>query len=161
MVSSVAVGGGVGFGYGGVEVVVELAEDGDEAVFVDELFLGVERGAGAEFFECVVAVGQGQLRVLGLLAFAVGVEVLGEFADARLLGFGRGGERELFEAVGVAVGRVVADAEPAADAIGKEDVDARGEHTEVEGVVEGEDEHFRFRQERGVEKLERAMASGA
>ena len=46
---------GVGFGDGGVEVVVELAEDGDEALFVGELFLGVERGAGAEFFEDVVA----------------------------------------------------------------------------------------------------------
>jgi hypothetical protein len=71
---------GVGFGDGGVEVVVELAEDGDEAVFVSELFFGVERGAGAEFFEDVVEVGEGQLRVLGLLAFAVGVEALGEVA---------------------------------------------------------------------------------
>ena len=81
---------GVGFGDGGVEVVVELAEDGDEAVFVGELFFGVERGAGAEFFEDVVEVGEGQLRVLGLLAFAVSVEALGEVADARLLRFGRG-----------------------------------------------------------------------
>lgn len=30
-------------GDGGVEVVVVLAEDGDEAVFVNELFLGVGR----------------------------------------------------------------------------------------------------------------------
>jgi hypothetical protein len=68
---------GVGCGDGGVEVVVELAQEGDEAVFVGELFLGVERGAGAEFFEDVVEVGEGQLRVLGLLAFAVGVEFRG------------------------------------------------------------------------------------
>ena len=73
---------------------MELAEDGDEAVFVGELFLGVEKGAGAEFFEDVVEVGQRQLRVLGLLAFAVGVEGFGEVADARLLRFGRGGEWE-------------------------------------------------------------------
>ena len=49
----------VGFGDGGVEVVVELAEDGYEAVFVGELFLGVERGAGADFFEDVVDVCEG------------------------------------------------------------------------------------------------------
>lgn len=83
---------------------MELSEDGDEAVFVGELFLGVERGAGAEFFEDVVAIGQRQLRVLGLLAFAVGVEALGEVADARLLRFGRGGEWEREEGRARAIG---------------------------------------------------------
>ena len=72
----------VGCCNGGVEFVVELAEDGDETLFVGELFFGVERGAGAEFFEDVVEVGERQLRVLGLLAFAMGVEGFGEFADS-------------------------------------------------------------------------------
>jgi hypothetical protein len=42
--------------------------------------------------------------VLGLLAFAVGVEALGEVADARLLRFGRGGEWEREEGRARAIG---------------------------------------------------------
>jgi hypothetical protein len=37
---------------------------------------------GAEFFEDVVHVGEGEVGVFGLLAFAVGVAFFGELADA-------------------------------------------------------------------------------
>ena len=47
------VGPAVGFEDGGVEVVVELLEEGDEALVVDGFGLGVERGAGAEAVEHV------------------------------------------------------------------------------------------------------------
>ena len=47
------VGPAVGFEQGGVEVVVELLEEGVEALVVDGFGLGVERGAGAEEVEHV------------------------------------------------------------------------------------------------------------
>ena len=67
------VGPAVGVEDGGVEVVVELAQDGDQALFVDHAFLGGEGFAAAEFVQHVVHAGQGEAWVLGLLAFAVGV----------------------------------------------------------------------------------------
>ena len=70
-------------------------------------------------------------------------------------------ERELLQAVGMVVRRVIADAEPAPNPVGKNDVDAGGEHSEVKGIVEREDEHLCLRQNRGVEELERAVSSGA
>ena len=83
-------GGGpaVGCEDGGVEVVMELFEDGDEAVVVDGFFFGSEGFGGAEFFEDVVHAGEGEAGVLGLDAFAVGVEFLGDLADAVALRFG-------------------------------------------------------------------------
>ena len=63
-------GGGpaVGVEDGGVEFVVELFVDGDEAVVVDGFVLGGELGGGdfaavggAEFFEDVVHVGEGEV----------------------------------------------------------------------------------------------------
>ena len=56
--------------------------------------------AGAELFEDVVQVGEGELRVLGLLAFAVGVEALGEVADVlfaalRSRGNGKGSKQSV------------------------------------------------------------------
>jgi hypothetical protein len=58
-----------------VDLVVDLAEEGDEAVVVDLLFLGVERFAGAELFEDVVDPGEGEVGKQGLLPLAVRVEV--------------------------------------------------------------------------------------
>jgi len=83
----------VGFEDGGVEVVVELFEDGNQTFVVNFLFLrGERRGRrprerapwaleGAEFFEDVVHVGECEVGVEGLLALAVGVERFGEVAD--------------------------------------------------------------------------------
>ena len=42
------------FSHGFIQLVVDLAEDGDEALVVDWLFLGGERLAAAELFEHVV-----------------------------------------------------------------------------------------------------------
>ena len=61
------VGPAVGFEDGGVEVVVDLREEGDEALVVDGFGLGVERGAGAEEVEDVVEAGEGERGVQGLL----------------------------------------------------------------------------------------------
>ena len=65
-----------------VEVVVDLLEDGDEAVVVDFAFLRGERFARSQFFEDVVDPGQGQVGVEFLLPLAVGVEPFPEVADA-------------------------------------------------------------------------------
>lgn len=61
----------VGLEDGGIEVVVELLEDGDEALVVDGLVLGGEGLAGTEFLEDVVEAGEGEVGMCLLLAFAV------------------------------------------------------------------------------------------
>ena len=63
---------------------MKLAEDGNKAWFVGKLFFGSERGAGAESFEDVGAIGEGESRVCGLLAFAVRVDEFSEEPDAGL-----------------------------------------------------------------------------
>jgi hypothetical protein len=80
-------------------------------VLVGELFPGVERATGAELFEDVLAVGEGQLRVLGLLAFAAGDGAVGKVATARVLRLDRGGEWERVKAARLDVNRVVAEAD--------------------------------------------------
>lgn len=75
-------GPAVGIGDGGIEVVVNLAKDRNEALFVDFLFLLRERLAGAEFFEDVVHAGHGERGMQRLLTFAVGVELFAEVANA-------------------------------------------------------------------------------
>lgn len=67
------IGQAVGFEDGGVEVVVELFEEGDEAVVVDDFFLIGEGLFFAEFFEDVVHPGEGEVGVLGLAGFAVAI----------------------------------------------------------------------------------------
>jgi len=71
-------GGGpaVGGEDGGVEVVVNLFEDADEAGVVDFLVFVVEGFAGAEFFEDVVHVGQREPGGELLLTFAMGYRKL-------------------------------------------------------------------------------------
>jgi hypothetical protein len=94
---------------------------------VGELFPGVERGTGAALFEDVLAVGEGKLRVLGLLAFAAGDGAVGKVANARVLRLDRGGEWERVEAARLDVNRVVADAEPASSSERINAVDAAAE----------------------------------
>jgi hypothetical protein len=74
------------FQHGGIQLVVDLAEDGDEALVVDELFLGGERLAAAELFEHVVNAGEREAGMLLLLPLAVRIEPLAEIADALLEG---------------------------------------------------------------------------
>ena len=66
---------------GGVEFVVELAQDRDQALFVDELFLGAQGLAAAQLLQHVVHAGHGQPGVQGLAGLAVGVQFLGELPD--------------------------------------------------------------------------------
>ena len=68
---------------------MDLAEDGDEALVVDLLFLGCERLAAAELFEHVVYAGEREAGILLLLPLAVRIKTLAECADALLeRGFG-------------------------------------------------------------------------
>ena len=98
---------GVGVGYGAVEVVVELLEDGDEALFVDDFVFGAEGFAAAEFFEDVVHARHGQVGMLGLLPLAVGVQLLRQAGDAFPL-LGRGvREGEGFETAGIVVAGII------------------------------------------------------
>ncbi len=78
-------GGGLAVGGedGGVEIVVELLEDGHQPLVVNELFLVGERFPGAEFFEDVVKAGEGEA-VLRLHALAVRVEFFGQLAECKL-----------------------------------------------------------------------------
>jgi hypothetical protein len=72
---------------------VDLAEDGDEALIVDLLFLGVEGFSRAELFQHVVDAGEGEAGMKFLLALAVRVKTLAEIADALLeFAFFEGGE---------------------------------------------------------------------
>ena len=82
-----------------------------QALLVNDLVLGAQGLAGAQFFEHVVHAGQRQPRMRRLLALAVRVELLGELADAGLLRGGGVGEGEGLEAARLVVARVVADAE--------------------------------------------------
>ena len=103
----------VGFEDRLIQLVVELLEDGDEAVVVDEFVLGGERGAGADGGEDVVKAGESQLRMLRLLPLAVRVEPLAEIADALLeRGVVQRRKRKRLEAAGFDIYRIVANAEP-------------------------------------------------
>ena len=114
-------GEAVGVEDGGVEVGAELFEDGDEAAVVDLLVLGGEGGGGegagvdgAELLQDVVHVGEREVGIFLLLAFAVGVEFFGDLADTLLSFSGAGGEGECFEALGFYIDRIVASTQPTA-----------------------------------------------
>ena len=64
---------------------MKLAQDGDETLFVDGLFLGGEGFAGTELFEDIIHPGHREFRMRGLLPLAMGVELFAQFADALLL----------------------------------------------------------------------------
>ena len=65
---------------GGVEVVVDLLEDGDQALVVDLPVLRGQGSLGAEFFKDVANAGEGEVGMLGLLALAVRVEPFAKLA---------------------------------------------------------------------------------
>jgi hypothetical protein len=92
----------IGFEDGGVEVVVKLLEDGDEALVVDDLVLGVQGFAGTDFLEDVVNAGEREVGMKFLLALAVRVEPLAKVADALLeCAFFERGEWEGIETAGL------------------------------------------------------------
>jgi len=88
----------VGFGDGAIQIVVEVPKNRNQTVVVDDLAGGAERLAGAEFFEDVVHLGEGEVGVGFLAALAVSVELFAEAAEALALGFGGVGEWEGLEA---------------------------------------------------------------
>ena len=91
----VQVGPTVGFQHGGIQLVVDLAEQGDEALVVDGFLFGVQRLAGAELFEDIVKASEREVRMLLLLPLAVRIEAFAEFADASFQGgFFKSGEWE-------------------------------------------------------------------
>ena len=77
---------------------MELAEDGDESLIVDGLFLGRECAALAQGFEHIVDPGEGEGGMLCLDPLSMGIEFLGKRADACLLRFVAVRERESFKA---------------------------------------------------------------
>lgn len=93
------VGPAVGLEHGGVQLVVDLAQERDEALVVEGFLFGVQGRPGAELFEDIVKAGERELGMLLLLPLAVGIQSLAEFADALLQGaFGEVGEWEGVEA---------------------------------------------------------------
>lgn len=74
---------------GGIEIVVELLEEGDEALVVDELLLRREGLSAAKLFEDVVHAGERETGMLGLHALAVRIQLLRQGVDALFVSFGR------------------------------------------------------------------------
>ena len=92
------VGPAVGFQHGGVQLIVDLTQQRDQALVVEGFLLGVQRVAGAELFEDIVKPGEREVGMLLLLTFAVGIQTLPEVADALLQWvFGEVGKREFIE----------------------------------------------------------------
>ena len=59
------------FQHGGIEIIMDLPENGNESLVVDRLFLGGQRSAGADGFEHVRQAGEREVRVKRLLLLAV------------------------------------------------------------------------------------------
>jgi len=72
----------VGLQHGGVELVVQFFEHGDQALLVNRFFLGCQRAAFAQRFEHVVHARERQACVRGLLTLAVCVDLFGQRAYA-------------------------------------------------------------------------------
>jgi hypothetical protein len=126
----------IGGQHRGVQVVVDLAQDGHQTLLVDDLVLGTQGLAVTELLQDVVHAGQGQPRVQGLTGLAVGVQLLGQLADTFLFWPVRGRKRKGLEAAGLVVARIVADAQAATGGQGPGDVDSARQDTQHPGVVE-------------------------
>ena len=74
-------GPAVGVEDGGVEVVMDLLQDGDEPLLVDDAVFFGERLAGAELFQHVVYAGKCEIQILNLLMLAMRVEGFTKIAD--------------------------------------------------------------------------------
>ena len=97
---------------GGVQLVVELPEHGDQPMFVDLFLLGGQRFPRPQLLQHVVHAGHGQVGVQLLLALAVGIEGFAQGADATSVPRRRG--RGRFQAAGFDVPGVVPNTELAA-----------------------------------------------
>jgi hypothetical protein len=92
---------------------VEVAENRDEATVVNNLAGRAEDLSGAKFLKNVVHFGESQVGVKLLAAFAVGVELFTEEANALALGLGGIGKGEGLEAAGFIVAEIVSETESA------------------------------------------------
>ena len=97
--------------------------------------LGAQGLAAAQLLQHVVHAGHGQPRVQGLAGLAVGVQVLGQLADAVLFRPVRGRKRKGLEAAGLVVARVVADPKSAARRQGPESTWTRLDRTPKDAGV--------------------------
>jgi hypothetical protein len=66
----------IGFQDGLIQLIVDLAEDGEEVLIVDLLFLGIEGFFRAKLFQHVVNAGESEAGKEFLLALAMSVETL-------------------------------------------------------------------------------------
>ena len=98
------IGPAVGGKDGAVDLVVELLQQGDEAVVVDRLLLRGEGLAAARGGEHVVEAGEGERRMQRLLPLAVRIEPLPEIATERFY-FATGG----WKSSGCHIGTVITD----------------------------------------------------
>ena len=100
----------IGLGHGGVDLVVQVLEDADQALVVNFAVLALDVFPGAELFQHIVHLGQGKLGVRGLLSLAVRVELFTQGAEVGAQIVGEFGEGEGIEAAGVSVYGIIADA---------------------------------------------------
>src|SRR5581483_3267871 len=92
-------GPAVSLSHSRIQIVVDLSEYRYQPLLVNGTFLVGERSGGAQFFEDVVHLGDRQVWIERLLAFAVGVERFAEGADASSLLFCTYREGEFIETV--------------------------------------------------------------
>ncbi len=71
-------GPAVGCSHGCIDIIVELAEDGNESLIVDRLFLGRKGTTFPERFQNIVDPGKGECRMLCLNSLSMGIEFLGK-----------------------------------------------------------------------------------
>lgn len=104
-------GPAIGIGHGGVDLVVQVAQDADQALIVNLAVLALDPLARAEFLQHVIHTSQGQLGIFRLPRLAMRVEVFAK--RAQVGGLGGGGGWEGVEAARFVVAGIVAIAEAA------------------------------------------------
>ena len=90
----------------------------------------------------------------------MGVQVLGQLADAGLQGLGGIGEGEGLEAAGFDVDRIVTDAQMTTGRERPEDMDMAGEDAQGPGVVQRDVDEFVVRQDGLIQEHEGAVFGG-
>jgi len=98
---------------------------------------------GVELLEDVVHAGEGEGRISSLPLLAVSVEGFRRDRYSRASGLIAPRDRELVEAIGVVVGRIVANPEPTADSRRQDELRARVRDPRREGVAGGDRDRLR------------------
>src|SRR5690606_18333085 len=71
----------IGFGHGGVDAVVSVLEDADQALLVNDFIPALDRLARAQLFKHVVHLGERELRMRLLARLAVSIELFAEVSQ--------------------------------------------------------------------------------